>query len=58
MLSCEGYRMFYGTATVKWAATTPETVKGTWLYRPDVDCWYCNGHSYPADIVEVLHDLT
>lgn len=58
MLTCEGYKMFFGIATVKWSAVTPETVRGTWLYKPEFDCWYCNGKSYPADIVEVLEDLT
>lgn len=53
MLECEGYKMFRGEATV-----TPRLVKfpiekiyGTWLYKPEWDCWYVNGNSYPAEIV-------
>ena len=55
MLTCEGYKMFYGQAYIRpknpafpnmgWYET------GTWLYKPEFDCWYVNGSSYPAEIV-------
>lgn len=53
MLECEGYRMFKGEATItppnpKFQA---ETIYGTWLYKPEWDCWYVNGSSYPAEVV-------
>lgn len=54
MLTCEGYKMFYGEATVTPLNPKfpPMTIKGTWLYRPDTDCWYVNGRSFPDEIVE------
>ncbi len=53
MLTCEGYKMFHGTATVtpKNPAISPFIIDGTWLYKPDTDCWYCGGRSFPAAIV-------
>ena len=51
MLTCEGYRMFYGTATVTPVARPAFDVTGTWLYKPEYRCWYVNGSSYPAEIV-------
>lgn len=53
MLECEGYKMFRGAATIvpKCAAVEPFTLAGTWLYKPDTDCWYCGGRSFGADIV-------
>ena len=51
MLKCEGYKMFEGTATVRPVSLPPFDVTGTWLYKPEYDCWYCNGRSFPASIV-------
>ena len=53
MLKCEGYMMFRGSATIKPINTQfpPYTVKGDWLYKPEHDCWYCGGASYPDEIV-------
>lgn len=58
LLACEGYRMFRGTATIKPKNPQFESfdVHGTWLYNPDHDCWYVNGHSYPAGIVCDIKD--
>lgn len=58
MLSCEGYKMFLGTMKV----ITPNTsiasyVAGIWLYKPECDCWYCNGNSYPASVCELDKDF-
>lgn len=51
-LSCEGFRMFYGTMLI-----TPInldfssfTLSGDWLYKPDTKCWYCKGRSFPEEI--------
>ena len=58
MLKCEGYKMFYGTATIvpvkTWGPPFEET--GTWLYKPEYDCWYVNGRSFPADIVTDIRE--
>lgn len=53
MLKCEGYKMFYGEATVtpKNDRFPPIIILGTWLYKPEYDCWYVNGSSYPESIV-------
>lgn len=53
MLSCEGYKMFEGTATVTPTnpAFEPFTLTGTWLYKPEHNTWYCNGRSFPACLV-------
>lgn len=54
MLSCEGYKMFYGSARVDPLPGTGWYENGTWLYKPEYDCWYVNGHSYPAVLI---HDI-
>lgn len=51
MLTCEGFKMFDGSALVSPVTMQPFRIHGTWLYKPDYDCWYVNGHSYPAEIV-------
>lgn len=57
MLECEGYKMFHGTATVtpKYKFP-PQKITGTWLYKPEYDCWYVNGSSYMAEIVSDIQD--
>jgi len=58
MLKCEGYKMFYGTCEIKGVDRT-FTRKGTWLYKPNTDTWYCDSwYSYPAEVVTVVEDLT
>lgn len=58
MLECEGYKMFYGTATV--TPVNPKfparDITGTWLYKPEHDCWYVNGESWPAEIVSDIRE--
>lgn len=46
MLKCEGYKMFCGVGEANG-----ERIFGTWLYRPDTDCWYCGGRSFPSIII-------
>lgn len=60
LLECEGYRMFKGKAFINPASKNvcPFVEDGVWLYKPEYDCWYCNGHSYPAEIVKILEDRT
>lgn len=56
VIQVEGYKAFSGL--MKWVPGNPEypsqRIYGDWLYKPDTDCWYCNGISYPADTCEVL----
>ena len=51
-IAVEGYIYFHGVVLVKACAVDmpPAQVFGDWLYKPDTDCWYCGGHSYPASI--------
>ena len=58
MLKCENYQMFEGTMKIspKCSEVSSFEIKGTWLYKPEYDCWYCKGSSYPASIGEILED--
>lgn len=56
MLKCEGYKMFKGSARITPLQGEPYEVAGTWLYKPEYDCWYVNGHSYPAGIVSAIRE--
>lgn len=60
MLSCEGYKMFYGIMRIvpKNPQFKPFEVEATWLYKPEYDCWYGKGSSYMAGICEVVEDKT
>lgn len=63
MLKVEGYKMYKGVMTI-----TPKPVgeykipsmdiEGVWLYKPEYNCWYCNGSSYPAEICIIRKDQT
>ena len=55
MLSCEGYKMFKGIMKVNGIN---KNIEGTWLYKPEYECWYCNGSSYPSKVCEILIDNT
>jgi len=60
MLKCEGYQMFRGVMRV--SPPNPkfpmQEIHGDWLFKPEYSCWYCNGHSYAAEICEVVEDDT
>ena len=60
MLTCEGYKMFRGTMTITpLNGREPFDKHGTWLYKPQYDCWYCDGtNSYGALICKVKEDET
>lgn len=60
MLECEGFKMFRGTALVRPKTINLAVMKvsGVWLYKPEFDCWYVGGRSYPAEIVEIVKDET
>ena len=49
----EGYKAFAGWMRIDWRIGI-EKVRGDWLYRPDTNCWYCKGESYPAEICTIL----
>lgn len=64
MLKCEGYKMFYGTMLIsprpspnpKFPTKEPFEVTGTWLYKPDTGCWYCNGSSYVEGVCKIISE--
>ena len=59
MLRCEGYKMFYGEATITPGNPKypPQAIIGTWLYRPDNKTWSVNGHSYAERLVSDFHEV-
>lgn len=50
----EGYKAFTGWMRIEWGFAPTERHRGDWLYRPDTDCWYCKGQSYPAKYCTIL----
>jgi hypothetical protein len=60
MLTCEGYKMFKGKMliTPRNLSLLPKVLEGTWLYKPEHNCWYCGGSSFAANICEVKEDWT
>lgn len=52
---CEGYIMFRGQVNVTPKNTDfkPFCLFGTWLYKPEYNCWYCNGKSFMPDILDI-----
>lgn len=60
MLTCEGYKMFFGAATVTPNGKKSDAydVIGTWLYKPECNSWYCAGNAYPADTVTDLREFS
>ena len=62
MIEVEGFKAFHGKMKVSYPVFYGEidprdcyvTIVGDWLYKPDADCWYCRGKSYPADLCKVL----
>ena len=53
MLTCEGYKIFKGVMKVG-----TQVIEGVWLYKPEYDCWYCKGSSYPAEACNIITDET
>lgn len=60
MIKVEGYKAFRGTMRITPANINLQsiTIHGDWLYKPEYDCWYCKGSSYPASICHVEIDET
>ena len=56
MICVEGYKAFRGKMKVTPGnpAYPPFELEGEWLYKPDTDCWYCKGRSFPAFTCEPL----
>lgn len=59
MIKVEGYKAFAGTMLITPKnGCGPHKIVGEWLYKPDMQCWYCNGWSFPADVCEVIENET
>ena len=56
MIKCEGFKAFKGSAIVFKGKKFEEKKTGDWLYKPEYDCWYCNGSSYPASTVSDIEE--
>lgn len=55
MIRVEGFMAFHGDMKIipKNKLYPPYYIANKdWLYRPDTDCWYGNGQSFPAEICE------
>lgn len=59
VISTEGYKAFRGTMHVTPGnpAFQPYDLDGDWLYKPDTECWYCKGHSFPAEMCQVVNGI-
>jgi hypothetical protein len=57
MIRVEGFMAFHGDMKI-----TPKNklypsfyiTNKDWLYRPDTDCWYGDGRSFPAEVCEPI----
>lgn len=60
MICSEGYKAFRGTMRIvpKNPSMKPYELTADWLYKPEYQCWYGRGSSFPEEICEVLVDLT
>lgn len=60
MICSEGYKAFRGTMRIvpKNPNMKPYELTTDWLYKPEYQCWYGRGSSFPEEICEVLVDLT
>ena len=57
MIKVEGYKAFHGDMLITPGNPTyPEftVMHSDWLYKPETDCWYCNGSSYPAKCCKIV----
>lgn len=59
MIKVEGYKAFHGDMliTPKNRLYPPFYIcDKDWLYKPDTDCWYGDGRSFPAEICEPIEN--
>ena len=57
IIKVEGYKAFHGDMhIVPTSALYPPfyICDKDWLYKPDTDCWYGDGRSFPADICHIV----
>lgn len=57
MIQVEGYKAFHGDMRI-----VPKNIAypsfciydKDWLYKPDTNCWYADGRSFPAEVCQVI----
>ena len=55
MIEVEGFKAFRGSMRIiADRGNSAFVIHGEWLYKPETNCWYCNGNSYFAPYCEVL----
>lgn len=58
MLECEGYKMFKGEMKIlPKNGMEPFIIDAVWLYKPEFECWYGQGRSFPKEICEPQIEL-
>lgn len=57
MIKVEGYRAFHGTMKIEYTLRTAEIIEDKdWLYKPDTNCQYGVGRSFPADLCTPIEE--
>ena len=59
IISVEGYKAFHGDMKIvpKNGMYSPYYIcDKDWLYKPEYDCWYGDGRSFPADVCEIIDE--
>ena len=56
MINVEGYKAFHGSMQINWLHTTELIKDKDWLYKPDTNCWYGVGRSFPADVCTPIEE--
>lgn len=59
LIKVEGYKAFHGSMKIEYKLKGPEIIEDKdWLYKPDTDCWYGAGKSFPANICTIIKEET
>ena len=56
MINVEGYKAFHGTMKIDYKLHKELIENKDWLYKPDTNCWYGAGRSFPADICAPMEE--
>ena len=59
MIKVEGYIAFHGDMKITPIVSDKEAFyisDKDWLYKPEYDCWYGDGRSFPAEICEPIEN--
>ena len=58
MINVEGYKAFHGDMRLvpKNSLYGLYICDKDWLYKPEYDCWYGDGRSFPAEVCEPIEN--